>query len=101
MLLLSISQPSARLHSAPLTPLLPKRVEDEMAITGAPGNPIFFLSISLERVGGPFLVLLPSRRKALVTLAQLVHRVRLVSAISTAALTMPVSPRAFRNRYKR
>jgi hypothetical protein len=97
MLLLSISQPSARLHSAPLTPLLPKRVEDEMAITGVPGNPIFFLSapVALSSASSHPAAKPSSRLRSSYT------RVRLVSAISTAALTMPVSPRVFRNRYKR
>lgn len=73
MLLLSISQPSARLHLAPSPLCSPNAWRTKWRLPGYRGTPYSSISISFERVGGPFLGLLPSRRKALVTLAQLVH----------------------------
>ena len=55
-----------------------------------------------ESVGSLFFGLLPRRSKAQIVLAQLVDPpVRLVPAITTAALTMPVSASALRNRSRR
>jgi hypothetical protein len=55
----------------------------------------------LERIGGVFFSLPHADAKDVSRLRSSSTRVRLVPAISTATLTIPVSARAFRNRFWR